>query len=130
MISLPKDIYKLVKNASEDIDALKKAVQKSDVSLEMNFDTGSFTGKYDEMTFSGKYTIIKVTSGLAKGFNYQVELESLQNDPANSKAEEKFIKHLATCNSIFVAPNRLYQPTHTQLDIRSEDHKTSFYLFN
>lgn len=130
MISLPKDMYKLVKNAPEEIEALKKAAIKSDVSFEMNFDNGSFAGKYEQITFKGKYTIIKVTSGLAKGFNYEVELESLQNDPTSSKAEEKFIKHLASCTSIFVAPNRLYQPTHIVLDIRSEGQKSSFYLIN
>ncbi len=130
MISLPKDVYRMVKNVSEDMVVLKKAVQKSDVSFEMNFDTGNFVGKYDQMIFKGKYSIIKVTSGLAKGFNYQVELESLQNDPTESKAEEKFIKHLVSCTSIFVAPNRLYQPSHTQLDIRSEGQKTTFILLN
>jgi GT2 family glycosyltransferase len=130
MISLPKDEYRLVKNASEDIESLKKAISKSDIIFEMNFDSGNFKGKHGQINFNGKYTIKKVNSGFTKGFNYEVELESLQSDATNTKSEEKFIQSLASCTSIFIAPNRLYQPTHTQMDIKGENQKISLYLIN
>jgi hypothetical protein len=130
MITMPKDEYRFVKNASDEFESLKKAISKSDVLLEMNFDSGIFKGKYGKLNYHGKYTIKKVNSGFTKGFNYEVELESLESDPTNSKSEEKFIQSLVSCTSIFISPNRLYQPTHTQLDIKSENQKISFYLLN
>jgi hypothetical protein len=130
MIALPKDEYRLVKNASENLESLKKAISKSDIVFEMNFDSGNFKGKHGQINFYGKYNIKKVNSGFSKGFNYEVELESLQSDQTTSKAEGKFVETLANCTSIFIAPNRLYQPTHTQMDIKSENQKISFYLLN
>jgi hypothetical protein len=130
MIALPKDEYRLVKNASEDFESLKKAISKSEVIFEMNFESGKFKGKHGELNFLGKYNIKKVNSGFTKGFNYEVELESLESDPTNTKSEEKFIESLANCTSIFIAPNRLYQPTHTQMDIKSDKQKITLYLLN
>jgi hypothetical protein len=130
LITMPKNEYRLVKNASEDIESLKKSVSKSEVILEMNFETGSFKGKYEKINFEGKYTIVKVTSGLSKGFNYEIDLESMSSDPTESKAEEKFIQMLATCKSMFIGPDRLYNPTYIKISIRTEVQSENFYLLN
>lgn len=128
MISLPKEEYRLIKNAPEDLASLTKLYKKNEIFIKVNFKDGSFHGKYKEINFKGKYNILKVNSGLSKGFNYNVELEELSSDLTQTKSEEQFMATLAKCTAIYIGPDRLYNPQYFKMNFQVSENLTSFYM--
>ncbi len=108
--------YRHVSGLQED--KLPKELSRSRVTLEVNFETGDFTGKYRKHDFTGKFSIDHVSAGFVKGFFYRVHLEKLTRLPSGNAEEEAFFEHLSAASRLYLAPDRLPAPTYTFLEIR------------
>jgi hypothetical protein len=127
-ISLPKNVYRLVKTTPEDLEDLKKVIVKSKTSMEIDFDSGEFTGLFEKIKFNGKYKINRVSAGISKGFNYELELEALQTDATTTKSQEKFFEHIVNASTIFVGPNKLYKPEYMEMRVKSGEEIIKLYM--
>ncbi len=114
IISIPIEKYKPI-SKSIAAEKLGKAYNKSKDEFVMDFDSGDFYGVFDGIKFVGKYDIIKVRSGVSKGFNYEVELAFLSKDYSEKTID--YFDSLITCTRIFVSPDNLNEPKKMTLKI-------------
>jgi hypothetical protein len=129
-ISMPSPEYRLVKDSSLEIEELKKAYKKSKAKMDIDFDSGKFTASYEDIKLEGKYLIKSVKAGVSKGFVYETELDYLQNDVAQTKAQEGFIQNIVKCTFIYFSPNKLYNPSHFTFEIQNGENKLRFLKLN
>lgn len=111
--------YFFVEN-QEEAAGYEKAVKSGDY-LEIDFETGLFTGMYQAQKFSGVWDLQVRAAGFVKGFNYSVDLGYLQrNIPLKSSPYEVLTDRLARANRFFVYPDNLASPTWDFIEIYSE----------
>lgn len=114
-------VYRLISEPSDDLRKMEKAAIQSKAELDINFDTGIFTGRYKNHDFTGTYRIEHVSAGFVKGFFYRVSMEELERPESRSAEEEVFFKSLSAANRLYVAPDKLAEPAYTVLEIRSKE---------
>ncbi|MGL4632345.1 MAG: hypothetical protein ACRCVT_14180 [Leadbetterella sp.] len=123
-----KEEYRHVSKQSDDLNDIKKAFSKSNTTLQIDFETGDFEGKIKDCKYTGKFKIKNISSGFSKGFFYQVEVEKLSHDSLKTKKQRTIISQLNTCEEIYIAPDRLLNPTYISAELKSKDSKLYFYL--
>lgn len=120
MISMPKEVYKFVKSASEDFEKVNKLALKSKNTIEIDMESGKFSGTYNSIDFEGKFDILKVNSMLSKGFSYKVSLGYLSKSESSNQDDERFFNILIQADKISIVPEKLIQPKFVKLNISSE----------
>lgn len=105
----------LLKNENQEI--AKESFKKADISFDMDFQNGKFSGTYKGRNFSGLYNINHTSSGFVKGFFYRVSLISLEKKAPASLEEERFFEHILKTTRISVQPDQLNAPSYIQLEL-------------
>ncbi|WP_255066991.1 hypothetical protein [Lacihabitans sp. LS3-19] len=123
VITMPVEKYKMLKEIPDSFEKVEKFYEKSKVEIVFDFNSGKFKGKYKTLEFKGKYNILKVSSGFTKGFNYKVELESLIKNATEDKVVDDFVRQLAICNRIYVAPDNLVNTKYVRLEMSNAENE-------
>lgn len=102
--------------AFED-EQIEKAVNKSKVKLELNEETGSFSGIMNSNKFRGQLDLGKVSSGFVKGFYVNTELGYLQTGSSDDKLFGRFTSSLANASRLYFYNDKLIDPRWSVLEI-------------
>jgi len=109
--------YRLISEPSDDLRKPEKAAIRSKAELEIDFETGSFKGRYRNHDFKGNYLIEHVSAGFVKGFFYRVRMGDLHRPESQNVEEEAFFESLSGAKRLYVAPDKLAEPAYTLLEI-------------
>jgi hypothetical protein len=131
VISMPIDKYKLVSvTPDQNLNKFSKKYKRANNYFVMDFDSGEFYGKYQGTKYVGKYDIKKVTSGLTKGFNYQVSLVFLsKNVLGQNSNSDSYFDALTKATRIFVSPDRLIDSQYVWLRMGNDENLEMLKLY-
>ncbi len=78
--------------------------------IDIDMDSGKYSGIFQGYRFSGIFIINNVSSGFVKGFSYQVELGYLQRDVNLVPSYNLFTNSLALASRFYFYPDILASP--------------------
>jgi len=112
--------YRLIPEVPDDLTKLRKVAGRSGAELDIDFETGRFSGRYRKHDFTGSYAIEHVSAGFVKGFIYRVHMESTEHPRPRNRKEKAFFEHLTGAGRLYAAPDKLRDPAYTVLEISGE----------